>query len=84
MRKIGLVTLFVFLFFLAEFFLFNMAGRWFLPNMLLLSIIYFNLAFGIRYSILAAVLAGTLKDSFGAGIFGLNIFVFVVCAYMPS
>ena len=84
MRKIILVPACVLIFFLAEFFLFNMAGRWFMPNLLLLAIIYFNLAFGIRYSIFAAVLAGILKDSFSTGVFGLNIFSFVLCAYMTT
>lgn len=55
-----------------------------MPNLLLLGIIYFNLAFGIRYSIFAAVLAGVFKDSFGVGIFGINIFSFVICAYMTT
>ncbi len=55
-----------------------------MPNLLLLAVIYFNLAFGIRYSIFAAVVAGLFRDSFGAGIFGLNIFAFVVCAYLTT
>jgi len=84
MRKIILVALSVFSFFLIEFFLFNIGGRWLMPNLLLLVIIYFNLAFGIRYSIFAAVLAGILKDSFGVGIFGIHIFSFVLCAYMAT
>jgi rod shape-determining protein MreD len=84
MRKIIFVLTCVLAFFLAEFFLFNMAGRMFMPNLLLLAVIYFNLAFGIRYSILAAVMAGGLKDSFSIGIFGLNIFSFVFCAYMTT
>ena len=84
MRKIGLITLCVFLFFLIEFLLFNLGGRWFMPNLLLLSIIYFNFAFGIRYSVFAAVWAGLLKDSFSTGIFGSNIFSFVLCAYMAT
>jgi rod shape-determining protein MreD len=84
MRKIVFVPACVLIFFLLEFFLFNMAGRWFMPNLLLLAIIYFNLAFGIRYSIFAAVLAGVLKDSFSTGIFGLNIFSLVLCAYMTT
>jgi len=49
-----------------------------------LAIIYFNLAFGIRYSIYAAVLAGIFKDSFGTDIFGVYTFSFVVCAYMTT
>ncbi len=83
-RKIFLIALAVFVFFLIEFFLFNLGGRWFMPNLLLLVIIYFNLAFGIRYSIFAAVLAGIFKDSFGVGIFGVHIFSFVLCAYMTT
>jgi rod shape-determining protein MreD len=84
MRKIGLITVCVVLFFLIEFILFNLGGRWFMPNLLLLLIIYFNLAFGIRYSIFTAVLSGLLKDSFSTDIFGLNIFSYVVCAYMTT
>lgn len=84
MRKIILIVLVVFLSFLIEFFLFNMGGRWLMPNVLLLVIIYFNLAFGIRYSIFAAVLAGVLKDSFGIEVFGIHIFTFVLCAYMTT
>jgi len=84
MRKILLISVCVFISFLAEFFIFNLTGQWFTPNLLLLVIIYFNLAFGIRFSIFAAVLAGILKDSFSADIFGLNIFSFVLCAYMTT
>lgn len=84
MRKIIFIVLSVLVFFLIEFSFFNMGGRWLMPNLLLLAIIYFNLAFGIRYSILAAVLAGVFKDSFGAGIFGIHIFAFVLCAYMAT
>lgn len=84
MRKVILIALVVFSFFLIEFFLFNMGGRWFMPNLLLLVIIYFNLAFGVRYSIFAAVLAGVLKDSFAIGAFGIHIAAFVLCAYMTT
>ncbi len=84
MRRIIFVPVFVFLFFLMEFILFNMVGRWFMPNLLLLLIMYFNFSFGIRYSIFAAVLAGVFKDCFGAEVFGLNIFVFVLCVYLTT
>jgi rod shape-determining protein MreD len=84
MRKILLIPVCVFIFFLIEFFLFNLVGRWFMPNLLLLVVIYFNLVFGIRFSIFAAILAGILKDSFSADAFGLNIFAFVLCAYMTT
>jgi len=84
MRKALLIIILIFIFFLIEICLFNLLGRWFMPNLLLLLIIYFNLAFGIRYSIFASVIAGILKDSFGVGIFGFNIFLFVICAYMVT
>ena len=82
MKKIVVITSLVFFFFLIEFFLFNLIGRWFMPDMLLLLIIFFNLYLGIRYSIFAAVCAGLLKDSFFANIFGINLVSYVVCAYM--
>ena len=76
MRRIIFVPVCVFLFFLIEFILFNMFGSWFMPNLLLLLVIYFNFSSGIRYSIFAAVLAGILKDCFSVDVFGLNIFYF--------
>ena len=84
MRKVIFIPVCILVFFLAEFFLFSMVGRIFMPNLLLLAVIYFNLAFGIRYSIFAAVFAGILKDSFSTGIFGFHIFSFVLCAYMTT
>ncbi len=84
MRKILLIPFCVLLFFLAEFFLFNLVGRWLMPNLLLLVVIYFNLVFGIRFSIFTAILAGVLKDSFSADIFGFHVFSFVLCAYMTT
>lgn len=84
MRKVLLVTFVVVISFLLQFFLFNVGGRWLMPNLLLLAVVYFNLAFGIRYSIFTAVLAGILADSFAAGMFGVHIFSLVVCAFMTT
>lgn len=84
MRKALLIAFFVFLFALIEFCIYNLLGRLFMPNLLLLLVIYCNLAFGIRYSIWAAVLAGLFKDSFGTGVFGQNMFVFIMCAYAAT
>ena len=81
MRRILLVTLLVFMTYLAEFFLFNSLGSWFKPDFLILLVIFLNLYFGIRYSIYTAILAGILADSFGAPPFGIHIFSFVFCAY---
>ena len=82
MRRIFFILLLTFVFFLLEFILYNSFGRWFKPNLLVILVVYFNLAFGIRYSLIAALFAGIWKDSFGINIFGLNIFAFIFCAYL--
>jgi len=84
MRKILFITIFTFLFFIIEFIIFNMVGRWAMPNLLILIVIFFSLSFGIRYGLFTAVLAGAIKDSFSTSFFGINIFSFVVCAYMTT
>jgi len=84
MRKAGFIIFSVFIFFLIEFFLFNLVGRVFMPNLLLLIIIFFVLFWGVRYGLLAAVWGGLLKDSFSIGTFGIYIFSFVFCAYMAT
>lgn len=82
MRKIFLVIFFVYISFLIEFLLFNLAQKWFLPNILLLVTMFFTLLYGIRFGLLAAILAGILKDSFTIGFFGISLFSLVACAYM--
>lgn len=84
MRKLLAIALLVFICFLAEFLLFNIVGRWAKPNLLILLIIFFNLAFGIRYSLVAAVLGGLLKESLSLNIFGFYLLPFVLCAYMTT
>ncbi len=84
MKKAFIIIVLTFLFFILEFLIFNIAGRWFMPNLLLLLVIFFNLYLGIRYSIFTAVCAGILKDSFCASAFGVNLVSFVVCAYMVT
>lgn len=70
--------------FLAESVLADVMHPWARPNVLIIMIVFFNLFRGIRYSLLAAVLAGILKDSFGVKTFGINIFAFVLCAYFTT
>ncbi|HLD69631.1 MAG TPA: rod shape-determining protein MreD [Candidatus Omnitrophota bacterium] len=82
MRKIFLLTILSFLFFTIEFLWMNLLGGWFKPDLLLLLIIFFNLSLGIRYGLATAFLAGVLKDSFGASVFGIHALSFVVCAFM--
>ena len=80
MRKIFLILILCCLFFVLEFLLFNLFGKWFKPDLLLLLVIFFNLYLGIRYSLLAAFFSGILKDSFSVDVFGIHILTFMICA----
>ena len=81
MRKVLFSIVFSILFFFGEFLIFNLVGRYFIPNLLLLLVVFITLAFGIRHGILTGIVCGLLKDSFSGSIFGMNIFVFVLCAF---
>ena len=84
MKRFLFIAILTFIFFLFEFVLFNSFGRWLKPNLLLLLVVYFNLAFGVRFSLVAALLAGLWKDSFTINVFGMNIIAFILCAYMTT
>ena len=84
MRKIIFTIVFSVIVFILENILYDIFGKFFLPNLMLLFVIYINLAFGIRFSILAASLAGILEDSFGTGVFGQSIFVYLLSAYFTT
>ena len=82
MKKIGIIVGFVIIFFLVEFFIYNLFGQNFTPNFLFLLVIFFNLYLGIRYSLFIAIVAGLLMDSVHSSNWGIEIFSFVICAYM--
>jgi rod shape-determining protein MreD len=84
MRKAIVIIFFVVIAFVVEFILFNTIGRWIVPNVLLLLVMFFDLYFGIRYGLFTAVLAGVLKDSFGTNILGLHVSSLIICAYMTT
>lgn len=84
MRRIFFIACLTFLFFLIEFCLFSNFGRWLKPNLLLLLVIYTNLAFGVRFSLVTGLFAGLWKDSFTINVFGMNIIAFILCAYMTT
>ena len=81
-------TLFIILvsgiFFVLEWSFFNLSAGWVHPQLILLAVIFFNLYYGVRYSLGAAVLGGLLKDSFGIHVFGLHTFSLVACAYLTT
>ncbi len=84
MRKIIIIIVLSFLAMIGEFLLYNIFGFWFKPNLAIILIAFFNLTWGIRYGIMAAVACGILKDSFSASFFGLNIFSFIVSVYVVT
>lgn len=84
MRKILFITGFTYLFLCIEYVIHNLGFEYLRPNFLLIFIIFINLLFGIRYSLVTAVLAGLLKDSFSATTFGINLLSFVICAFLVT
>lgn len=84
MKRFLIVVVSVFIFFLAEFFLFNVFGGWGKPDLLLLLIIFYNLYLGIRYGLVCAFAAGLLKDAFGTDVFGMYIFLFMMSACLAT
>lgn len=84
MKKFLVVTLLVFGFFYIEYFLSGMFGKKYIPNLLLLLVIFINLTLGIRYSLVAAAWGGLIKDSFSIHFFGFHIFSFIFSAFMTT
>ncbi|MBF0532827.1 MAG: rod shape-determining protein MreD [Candidatus Omnitrophica bacterium] len=81
MRKYLFVVAAIFLLFLAEFFIFNFGGRFWTPDLLIVGIVFFAVAFGLRHSLAASLGAGLLKDSFSTHPVGAHLFAFVACAF---
>lgn len=59
-------------------------GAGFVPNFVLIAVIFFNLYRGMRTSLGAAFLGGFLLDSFGGSVLGMNTFTFVMCAFLTG
>ncbi|HOD12502.1 MAG TPA: rod shape-determining protein MreD [Candidatus Omnitrophota bacterium] len=71
-----------YLLFLIEIGVFHVFSFWVKPNFLILFVIFINLFWGSRYGLWAAVAAGLLKDSLLVGVFGVNIFSFIISSYI--
>jgi rod shape-determining protein MreD len=84
MRKIAAILLVVGILFIAEFIFYNIGGSFFLPNLLILAVIFFDLTLGIRYGLFTAFLSGLMHDVFSIGLFGTQIFIFICCAYLAT
>ncbi len=64
-----------------EFIIFNCFDERWMPNILMLIIIFVHLAMGRNTSLFAAIVAGLIKDSFSADMFGFNLYSFLICSY---
>lgn len=59
-------------------------GTWFVPNLLLIAVVFFNLYRGLRYSLIAAFWGGFLLDAFAGTVGGINVFSMVMCAFFAG
>ncbi len=82
MRRTVVITFLAFTFYVLQFVFYNIFGHWFMPNLLLLLVLFFTLIKGIRIGILTAFISGMVVDSFHMDLFGLNIFSFLICGYL--
>ena len=84
MYLVGVSLGLVFVTFVVECVLAQVIGYWYIPNLLIILVVFFNLYRGTRYSLVAGVFAGLLKDSFSAGPFGLYTFAFIIAAFFTT
>jgi rod shape-determining protein MreD len=84
MKRIVVIGLVSYLGFVLEFLLYNFWGEWGKPELLILVVIFFNLYLGIRFSIIAAVFCGVLKDTSGIAPFGTYVLVYITGAYLTT
>jgi rod shape-determining protein MreD len=82
MQKILFIVIFSFIFFILQFLMFNLLGRFFMPHLLLLLVIFVTLFFGVRYGVFTAFLCGFLLDSYSGDTFGLNVLILIACSYL--
>src|ERR1700744_3252290 len=84
MKRAAVILLVSYLAFVLEFLMYNFWGQWGKPELLMLVVIFFNLYLGIRFSIIAAIFCGILKDSSGIAPFGTYILVYIAGAYFTT
>ena len=84
MKRVVVIALVCYLAYALEFLLNNFWGPWGKPELLILVVIFFNLYLGIRFSIIAAVIGGVLKDSSGIAPFGTYVLVYIAGSYMTT
>ena len=84
MKRIAVIVVLAYFCFLLENALYHAFGAWGKPELLILLVVFLNLYLGIRYSIIAALIAGLLKDSISIAPFGTYLFVYLAGAYVTT
>jgi rod shape-determining protein MreD len=84
MKRVAVIALVSYVAFALEFLLYNFWGQWGKPELLILVVIFFNLYLGIRFSIIAAIFCGVLKDTSGVTPFGTNVLVYMAASYLTT
>ena len=84
MKRVLVIALVCYTLFVAEFVLYNAVGVWGKPELMILAVVFFNLYLGIRFSIIAALVCGLLKDSISIEPFGMYLFVYIAGAYATT
>ena len=84
MKKTFIILIVTYGLFLIECVISEVLGLKIKPNLLIISVVFFNLTWGIRWSLVAAFFAGMLKDSFGISILGFYTFSFLMSAYLTT
>jgi len=83
-KRLTLIAVLSYFFFILEFTINGSLGGWAKPELLLLLVVFWGLYSGIRYSIVAAVISGLLKDAFSIMPFGTYLFLFIAAAYLTT
>lgn len=84
MKRVAVIALVSYAAFALEFLLYNFWGQWGKPELLMLAVVFFNLYLGIRFSIIAAVFCGLLKDALSVAPFGTYLVVYMAATYMTT
>ncbi len=83
-KRVAVILGLAYLLFLVEFVLYGAFGAWGKPELLVLLFVFLNLYLGIRFSIIAAVFAGLLRDVFSPSPVGTYLFIYVLAAYWTT
>lgn len=84
MKRIIVIAILAYLFFVMEFILYDLFGPWAKPELLLLLVVFWGLYAGIRYSIACALMAGFLREVVSPAPFGTHLFVYLCAAYLTT